>query len=80
MKIPVIKKIAENYSLDQLRQAEEDFYEEKTPAIEIDGADDGEKLTHTLAAIFIKEEMEKEGVDLKTALRAYTQKVRDSIS
>ncbi|WP_026999533.1 DUF6952 family protein [Eisenibacter elegans] len=80
MKIPAIKQLVETYTLDQLRQAEEAFYEEQTPAISIEGADEGEQLTHTIAAIWILEKMQAEGSDFKTALRAYTQRVRASIS
>ncbi|HAV25553.1 MAG TPA: hypothetical protein DCX01_05185 [Bacteroidetes bacterium] len=80
MKIPVIKKLAEAYSLADLRAAEEALYNEETPAIEILGDDEGEQLTHVLAAIFIKEHMSDNSSDLKTALREYTLKVRNSIS
>jgi hypothetical protein len=80
MKIPVIKKLAEAYSLADLRAAEEALYNEETPAIEIIGDDEGEQLTHIIAAIFIKEHMSEYSSDLKTALREYTLKVRNSIS
>ena len=54
MKIPAIKKAVENYSIDELKAAEEALYaEEKLPA-EIEGDDEGEELTHVLAAIWIK--------------------------
>ena len=80
MKIPVIKKLAVAYSLADLRAAEEALYNEETPAIEIIGDDEGEQLTHIIAAIFIKEHMAEHDSDLKTALREYTVKVRNSIS
>ena len=80
MKIPVIKKITKAYSLEELQLAEEALYNEQTPAIEIKGDDEGEQLTHILAAVFIKEHMAEHGSDLKTALREYTLKVRNSIS
>jgi hypothetical protein len=80
MKIPVIKKITESYSLEQLQAAEAVLYEEQVPEIEIEGDDEGEQLTHILAAIFIKEYMAEHNSDLKTALREYTLKVRNSIS
>ena len=61
MKIPVIKKLVEAYDLDELRNAEEALLEENTPIIDIDGEDEGEKLTHAWqlvldanAAYFIK--------------------------
>ena len=79
MKIPVIKKITEAYTLEQLQAAEMALYEEQTLEIEIEGEDEGEQLTHVLAAIFIKEHIAENDSDLKTALREYTLKVRNSI-
>lgn len=79
MKIPVIKKIADAYSLEQLREAENALYEELPLSIDIEGEDEGEQLTHVLAGIQILEDMEK-GTDFKTALRNYTQRVRNSLS
>jgi hypothetical protein len=80
MKIPVIKKLTETYSLEQLQAAEAALLEEQTPEIEIEGDDEGEQLTHAMAAIWILEDMQANGHDLKTALREYTIKVRNSIS
>ena len=79
MKIPVIKKLAEEHNLEELQAAEEALYNEEVPAIEVKGDDEGEQLTHVLAALYIKEHMAEQGSDLKTALRAYTVKVRKSI-
>lgn len=80
MQIPLIKEVAEKYSLAQLKAAEEAFYEEQSPAIEIPGKDEGEQLTHVLAAIWILEVMEKERLPLAKAVREYTVRVRNSIS
>jgi hypothetical protein len=80
MKIPVIKKIVEAYNLVELHKAEIALYNEEKLGIEIGGDDEGEQLTHILAAVFIKEHMVEHGSDLKTALREYTLKVRNSIS
>ena len=80
MKIPAIKKAVEQYSLDQLRKAEADLYEEKALEIEIEGEDEGEQLTHVLAGIWILEAMIEKGIDFKEALRSYTLRVRNSIS
>jgi hypothetical protein len=79
MKIPAIKKLVETYAVDELKTAEDALYNEQKPAIEIEGDDEGEQLTHVLAAIEILEQM-KHGKDFKTALRDYTQRVRKSIS
>ena len=80
MKIPAIKLLVENASLQELKNAEEAICDEKPCDIEVLGDDEGEQLTHILAATYIKEQMEQEGKDFKTALREYTKKVRDSIS
>ena len=80
MKIGVIKKLAENLSMDELRAAEEALYNDSTTPIPIDGDDEGEQLTHVLAAIFIQEYVEENNSDIKTALREYAIKVRTSIS
>lgn len=80
MKLPVIKHLAETYSLEQLKAAEEALLNEQKPSIEIEGTDEGEQLTHAIAAIAILEDMAKNNLDVRTALRNYTQRVRNSIS
>lgn len=80
MKIPVIKKLVEHYSLVQLQEAENAFMEEQQPLIEIEGDNEGECLTHVLASIYIKEKMENEGTPFNQALRDFSQRVRNSIS
>ncbi len=77
--MPAIKKLVENASEEELVKAEAAILEEQQPPIEVEGDDEGEQLTHVMAAIWIKKEMEKEGVPFPKALRAYTQKVRVSI-
>jgi hypothetical protein len=80
MKIPAIKKLVESYSDRQLAAAEEALLEEQKPEIEIEGDDEGEQLTHTLAARWILEKMKNEGAEFNFALREYTKRVRTSIS
>jgi len=80
MKIPAIKKLVETYSLSELMAAEEAIVEEQQPAITVEGEDEGEQLTHVLAAVWILNYMEDNNSDFKTALREYTKKVRVSIS
>lgn len=80
MKIPEIKKLVETYSIEDLTKAEESILEELPVAIEVGGADEGEQLTHIMAAIWILKDMDSAGNDFKTSLRTYTQKVRNSIS
>lgn len=80
MKVPAIKKLVEQYTVAQLQAAEEMLMEEQTPSIEIEGDDEGEKLTHIMASIYIKTKMEEEALPFTQALRAFTQRVRNSIS
>jgi hypothetical protein len=80
MKLPAIKKAVESYTVEELNAAEHALMEEQTPKIAIEGDDEGEQLTHVLAAAFIKEKMKNEGLDYLTALRQYTLRVRTSIS
>jgi hypothetical protein len=81
MKIPAIKKLIDaGYSLEMLDEAEIAIINEHAPEIEVEGADDGEQLTHLFAAKWIMEDMQASGSDFKTSLRNYTQKVRNSIS
>ena len=80
MKIPAIKHLVENYTLEDLIAAEAAIIEEQRPQIEVIGDDEGEQLTHVLAAVWILNHMQDEESDFKTALREYTKKVRVSIS
>lgn len=80
MKIPAIKKLVETYSAEQLASAEEAIMEEQALPIEVEGDDEGEQLTHILAAIFCLEDMNENGSDFRTAIRKYSQKVRNSIN
>ena len=80
MKVPAIKKIVESYTVAEMQSAEEMLMEEQTPTIDIEGDDEGEKLTHVMASIFIKTKMQEESIPFTQALRAFTQRVRNSIS
>lgn len=80
MNVSAIKKLVENASLDQLKASEEALLNEQPLPVDVDGEDEGEKLTHVLAAIFCKETMEKEGININQAVRLYSQRVRDSIN
>ena len=80
MKIPVIKKLVETYEIPQLEKAEMNILEGEALAIEVEGSDEGEQLTHGMAAIWILHEMKLRNLDFKDALREYTKKVRESIN
>jgi hypothetical protein len=80
MKIQAIKAVVENYSLPTLQAAEDSIVNEAPLAIEVAGEDEGEQLTHVIAAIWILEKMNTDGQDFKSALRQYTGMVRESIN
>jgi hypothetical protein len=80
MKVPEIKRLAESYTIGQLRVAEEALLEGLPLPFEVHGDDEGEQLTHLLAAIHILEDINKQGIEFRAALRNYTQRVRNSIS
>ena len=80
MKLPVIKELVENYSLEELKKSEAAMEEGETPNIEVKGEDEGEQFTHIIAAVWVKEKMELDGIDARSAMREYTQKVRNSIN
>ncbi len=79
MKIPAIKKLVELYTIEQLAAAEAAIENGEPLAIEVEGEDEGEQLTHTFAAKWIKEQV-AEGKEFNAALREFSQKVRTSIS
>lgn len=80
MKIPVVKKLTETYTIEELRKAETAIENGGEPAIDIEGDDEGEQLTHAIAAITILESMTTKNMEFRDALREYTQRVRSSIS
>lgn len=80
MKISAIRKLVNDADLASLKATEEDLMEERPLQLEVEGEDEGEQLTHILAAIWILEEMEKKGLSAKEGIRAYTTRVRNSIS
>ncbi|GAL83549.1 hypothetical protein MYP_776 [Sporocytophaga myxococcoides] len=80
MKIPAIKLLVENYLPSDLKQAENDLIEGEGLKIDVEGEDEGEQLTHVIAALWIMEEMNAKNIEFKEALREYTKKVRESIN
>lgn len=79
MKIPAIKKLVETVSMEELKAAEEAIMEGESLAIEVGGEDEGEQLTHVMAAMWIMDRMKETGNEFLPTLREYTAKVRESI-
>lgn len=80
MKMSVVKVLAESHAVEDLRRAETALENGERPAIDVEGEDEGEQLTHVIAAITILECMRDKNVEFRDALREYTQRVRSSIS
>jgi len=78
VKIPVIRKLAQEHSLEVLQLQEQKILAGERLDIEVPGNDEGEQLTHILGAIWVIEQTQK-GIALQEALRAYAEKVRNSI-
>lgn len=79
MNIAAIQSLVASVPLVSLQGAATALTEERAPEIDIAGNDEGERLTHVLAAIWILQHMHQTGNDVATSLRAYTRKVRSSI-
>jgi hypothetical protein len=79
MNVSAIKKLVEGVSVAELKQAEADLINERALQIEVEGADDGEKLTHIFAAIWILDKMNTDGLGFTTACAQYTKKLWESI-
>lgn len=80
MKVPVIKSLVQAYSVDALRHAEQNLVDGIPIGIAVEGEDEGQQLTHVMAAIFILEQMDQKAHTFQEALRLYSQKVRASLS
>lgn len=79
MKAGVIRKLAENHDLETLEAAADALENERAPAIEIKGEDEGEMLTNCLLAQRLRKRID-DGDDPKTAFRELMGEVRAVIS
>lgn len=80
MNIVAIKSLVDSYDDHQLQSAEAALLEGNVPEITIQGEDEGEQLTHVLAALWVIQNMKSTDDDLMTSIRAYAKRVRASIS
>lgn len=80
MNIAAIKALVEHYDNHALQQAEADLLEGSTPKIEIQGRDEGEQLTHILAALWVVQHIKESACSIPDAVRAYSQRIRKSIT
>lgn len=80
MKVNVVKQLAETHSIQALKENLLLIENGEPLSIEVGGDDEGEQMTHLLGAIWILEQMMVNSTDLKTELRKFTARVRNSIS
>jgi len=66
--------------MDRLIEAEKALINEIPLPIKVEGEDEGEQLTHILAAIWIMGKMDDANMDFHGALREYTKMVRESLN
>jgi len=79
MNFEAVRILVENYTADQLTEAEHELIRGEEPSIAVKGNDASEKLTHLLAAVYVLEQMKYQGTEFSTALRQYVLQVRESI-
>ncbi len=80
MNIGSIRQLVDTFTKEELQNAETALMEEQPLAIEVPGIDDGERLTHLIAAVWVHNHMTEHSSDAMTAIREYTKRVRQSIS
>ncbi len=78
MKMPVIKNLAQSFTIEDLETAEERLPNGEELPFVVGGDDEGEQLTHILSAIAIKKEIQN-GKEFNTAFREFAAKVRGLI-
>jgi len=80
MQLSVVRQLVNDHDIATLQAAEAAILEGQKTEIEVEGVDEGEQLTHVMAAIWVLHEMKENNVPLNKAVRNYTVKVRNSIS
>lgn len=78
MKIPSIKKLL-HHTEEGLENAIQNLTEGRPLPFEVEGKDEGEKLTHLLSALEIKKNIQK-GISLEQAIREFIQRVRKTLN
>lgn len=79
MKINVVKKLAEEYDIEKMNHLVGQLENGETLSHPVEGDDEGEQLTHLLGATWILEQMKANNTDLRTELRNFAGRVRESI-
>ena len=79
MKINVVKKLVEDYDCQKLNQLIEELENGEPLSHPVEGDSEGEQLTHLLGAAWIHEQMLENETDVRTELRNFAARVRESI-
>ena len=79
MIVATVRRLAETRTKAELDDAIARFEASRENTLEVDGADDGEKLSNLLAAAAIRARMDK-GMALNEALREHSARVRGVLS
>jgi hypothetical protein len=79
MKASVIRKLAAEHAHSVLAEAAEVMAEHETDPLGVEGDDLGEKLTHVMLAMRVRERVEA-GEELKDAFRVEMASVRDLLT
>ena len=75
MILSVVKELVSKYTKPEIDAAIERFESSLENILGVEGKDDGEKLSNLLAAVQIRERMDK-GMSLNDAIREHSQRVR----
>lgn len=79
MNVAVVKKLVETHPIGVIQDAIQKFENTLENPLQVEGQDDGEKLSHLLVAEIVLQEMAK-GLSFHEALRTYSQRVRSMIT
>lgn len=79
MILAVVKDLVSKHSKDEIDRAISAFEAKRENTLNVEGPDDGEKLSNLLAASEIKARIDK-GMPLNDAIRDFSQRVRSVLS
>jgi hypothetical protein len=73
--LPVVRALVEKQSLEKIQEAIGAFEIDRSNLLNVEGHDDGEKLSNLLVAEFVLKRLKK-GITFPEAIREYSQRVR----
>jgi hypothetical protein len=75
MNVAVVRKLVENHKLPAIQDAIVLFELDRSNPLNVEGTDDGEKLSHLLVGEFVLKKMGT-GLSFNEAIREYSHRVR----